>query len=1114
MPVVLPCPERKAYQRLLQGELSPSEVDRLSQHLAECSSCAAAVQTLLSEDTLLSGLDAAPTDPPIIAQVPADLTRRLLALPAQSLPDRVELGVILSPAQRPDEIGRVAHYRVLKVLGEGGMGIVFLAEDVRLARPVALKTMKPALAADSALRQRFIREARAAAKVEDPHIVPIYDVGEERGVPWLAMPFLKGQSLAELLKQVKRLDSVLAIRLGVQVARGLAAAHAVGLIHRDVKPANIWVEPEGGGRAKLLDFGLARDQTPLREPGDTTLTRTGAVLGTPAYMAPEQARGELLDARADLFSLGCVLYRAVTGRVPFQGSGMMGTLVALATQTPPAPHEVNPEVPRALSTLILSLLAKERSARPASATLVAETLEPLLEKPIKSSTVVLPPVALQEVSAASKPAIRSSRASARRRLWPLATTAAMLLAVGGALATGIVVIIKDPNGKVVASLKVPEGGSFETTKDEDSGKTKGGSAESSKGDPVVTNPDREAAKWALSVGATITIRQDGKPRMITNARDLPTTPFELIGLNLASAKSKADDASLIHLVGLTHLTYLDLANSVVGDAGLQHLKGLTSLETLLLGHTQVGDAGLEHLKRLTNLTRLTLGSTHVTDSGLAHLEGLTKLTDLRLPYTKLTDAGMVHLKGLKSLTDLYLANTPIANAGLEHLKGMNNLERLWLNDTKVTDSGLEHLKGLTHLKVLNLSITRVNGSGLVYLKGLPDLTNLVLEYTRVGDAGLDHLKEFPSLTNLDLKDAPVTDKGLEQLEGMTKLEYLDLGGTRITNEGLAHIKGLTNLTELGLYRTRVSDAGLVHLKGMTKLVELRLDHTRVAGPGLKHLANVPLQHLWVDYARLSPGAFAVVRKDFPNLQIEGEHRLTLAEDLLNEGVTLLIRTDEAREDRTVKKIADLPSEPFVVRRLDCTGVKKSLHGLLIRMGNPRESEFDRIEAIDVSGCTISGLGFAGSQENLRELNASDTKIAELQPLLGGKSLRKLLLDRTAVSDLGPIAEMPNLEELSLSGTRVTDTTLKVLESLPNLRKLDLHQTAVTERALGYLGKLSTLTDLSLAGCNVNDAGLKQLTGLSHLTQLDLSGTHITADGVATLKKALPKCKIVSDPIPH
>lgn len=391
MQPVLSCPQRGDYERLIHGDLSPGDVERLSQHLAGCSPCAVTVQTLLAQDTLLSTLRGATVDAPVGTKIPAKLTRQLLALrlssdPSPSLPT-------LDPPRTADEIGRLAHYRVLKVLGEGGMGVVFLAEDTRLGRTVALKTMKPEIAADPRHRQRFLREARAAAKVEHDHIVPIYGVGEDNGVAWLAMPFLKGQSLGELLKRWKVLEPAHATRLSIQVAKGLEAAHAAGLIHRDVKPANIWVGPEDGGRVKLLDFGLARDD---RERGDQ-LTRTGAVLGTPAFMSPEQANGEALDARADLFSLGCVLYCMVTGRLPFHGHGMMDMLRALVIETPPHPHEVNPDVPGPLSALIMSLLAKDRSARPPSAAAVVKALEALQERPtstlpMSSSVTTAPPV--------------------------------------------------------------------------------------------------------------------------------------------------------------------------------------------------------------------------------------------------------------------------------------------------------------------------------------------------------------------------------------------------------------------------------------------------------------------------------------------------------------------------------------------------------------------------------------------------------------------------------------------------------------------------------------------------------------------------------------------------
>jgi hypothetical protein len=265
-------------------------------------------------------------------------------------------------------MGRLGPYRVLKVLGRGGMGVVFLAEDVQLKRLVALKAMLPSYSQDSAHRQRFLREAQAAAAVEHDHIVTIHHVGQDRGVPFLAMPLLKGESLEDRLKRAGKLPISEVARIGQEIAEGLSAAHARGLVHRDIKPANVWLEGERG-RVKILDFGLAR----VLE-GSDQLTQPGTVLGTPAYMAPEQVNAEQVDHRADLFSLGCVLYRMATGKPAFRGANPLATLTAVRTCHPPPPRELNPELPPALADLIVRLLAKEPAQRPASAQAVAEAL--------------------------------------------------------------------------------------------------------------------------------------------------------------------------------------------------------------------------------------------------------------------------------------------------------------------------------------------------------------------------------------------------------------------------------------------------------------------------------------------------------------------------------------------------------------------------------------------------------------------------------------------------------------------------------------------------------------------------------------------------------------------
>jgi serine/threonine protein kinase len=236
---------------------------------------------------------------------------------------------------------------------------------------VALKVMLPAIASDPQARARFLREARAAARVECDYIVPIYQVGDAGGMPFFAMPLLVGEPLDARLQRVGPLLPVEVLLLGRQMAEGLAAAHAVGLIHRDIKPSNVWLERAPDGtvrRARILDFGLAR------APGDAILTGAGDVSGTPAYMSVEQARGQPVDFRTDLFSLGVVLYEAATGKRAFSGQTAYAILAALATQTPPAPNAVNPDVPVGLSELIVHLMSKTPAGRPQSAQRVADEL--------------------------------------------------------------------------------------------------------------------------------------------------------------------------------------------------------------------------------------------------------------------------------------------------------------------------------------------------------------------------------------------------------------------------------------------------------------------------------------------------------------------------------------------------------------------------------------------------------------------------------------------------------------------------------------------------------------------------------------------------------------------
>lgn len=271
----------------------------------------------------------------------------------------------------PPKLERLGAYRIVRELGSGGMGTVYEAQDQILGRRVALKVLKSGMPDEADAKKRFLREAQSAAAVTHDHIVTIYQVGEDHGTPFLAMQLLDGESLEERLERPERFRVEEIIRIGHQIAEGLAAANQRGLIHRDIKPANIWLEAPKG-RVKILDFGLARGNDTA-----TQLTQSGVVMGTPAYMSPEQANGDPLDGRTDLFSLGCILYELATGTRPFDGPTFMAIIAKLATFVPPPAKELNPAIPVSLSNLISELLAKSREERPASAAEVANRLESL-----------------------------------------------------------------------------------------------------------------------------------------------------------------------------------------------------------------------------------------------------------------------------------------------------------------------------------------------------------------------------------------------------------------------------------------------------------------------------------------------------------------------------------------------------------------------------------------------------------------------------------------------------------------------------------------------------------------------------------------------------------------
>lgn len=342
--------------RFLHGNLAGDELLEFELHLDVCESCRSRLDenTATCDDWLQLQRSLASSDVRVTTSPENTTARETISH------DPEYYRMLLSPTDDPRMMGRIGSYEVVGVQGEGGMGIVFKAFDAALNRYVAIKMLAPQWASRGAARQRFLREAQAAAAVVHEHVIAIHSVSDWERRPYLVMPYLRGESLQKRIDNQGRLPLRELLRIGLQVASGLAAAHAQGLIHRDVKPGNILLE-EGVDRAILTDFGLARTSDDIR------LTRSDTLVGTPQYMSPEQTRDEPLDFRTDLFSLGSVLYEAATAVPAFQAMTSYGVLKKINEYSPPSIHLRNPDIPPWFATIVSRLMAKSPSDRIQSA---------------------------------------------------------------------------------------------------------------------------------------------------------------------------------------------------------------------------------------------------------------------------------------------------------------------------------------------------------------------------------------------------------------------------------------------------------------------------------------------------------------------------------------------------------------------------------------------------------------------------------------------------------------------------------------------------------------------------------------------------------------------------
>jgi Leucine-rich repeat (LRR) protein len=994
-----------------------------------------------------------------------------------------ELYDFLAPSQRPDEIGRLGNYRVLRVLGAGGMGVVFEAEDLGLVRKVALKTMLPALAASASGRERFLREARTAAKVEHDNIVPIFQVGEDRGVPFIAMPLLKGEPLNARLTREGILPVPEVVRIGKEAARGLAAAHAAGLVHRDIKPANLWLEGESA-RVKVLDFGLAR----AAADGER-MTLAGAIVGTPAYMAPEQAGGQPLDGRCDLFSLGCVLYRAVTGLAPFAGSDMISTIMAVATDQPPPPRRLNPAVPAALSELIERLLAKKAADRPAGASEVAAEL-----------------AALEESLPGSQPLPERKAIGRRPRTrWAVAAGLAAVLLV----TAGLVIRLRHKDGSVT-EIPVPEGA--KVIVEEVAGRPN-----------PPADPAAEFEKWLQDaaklppdrlVAAVVVKLRERNPRFNEVAHYDAAKPGQS---SISFCTDGVTDISPLRALAPLPRLFLSLCGSAPGKGNLADLAPLSGLPVVSLEARCNPVASVAALQGLP-LEQVVLADTRVTD--LAPLGTIPTLRDLSFSGEGAADLTPVWEMPLRSLSLRELEGAPDEGLKarvrslytLEQINGRPAIEYWDKYDPKHADflrwvERTRKIPGPKRVSEVEAKIKERNPEFGERLNAVCGATGEVFSLTFLGDhvSDISPLRAFPKLKRLTCSGnwlrkgkvgdlSPLRGLPLERLECREDSELRDL--TPLKHMRLTHLfLGDTNVKDLGplrgmrlndfdCYYSRVTDLGplrkmpliklcvdgcgvrdLSPVRELTSLRRLLIKQTPITD--LTPLEGLPLEYLDCSVMRapdLAPLRHTPIKTllcDHPEHLVEPLSRLCTLEEINGDGMYTFYRKyspDRAAFMEWVAKTRLLPAG----KQVEAVKARLKQHNPDLDVGGVEFGVLDdRVTSLTLPAAGVVDLAPVRALPDLRSLRcaaAADLrgKLSDLTPLGHVTTLERLDVSRSAVTDLVPLRGL-RLSSLSCEGTGVRD--LSVLKKVPLQDvRLDPEVARANRETLLGLKTLRTIND--------------------------------------------------------
>ena len=648
-------------------------------------------------------------------------------------------------------------YEFIGETGRGGMAVIYKAKNRATGRLVAIKKMLAAALTDTAF-MRFQQEAKAITSLRHPNIIMVHEFGvAEDGEPYMVMDFIEGSNLSELIKEKGSLSTDECMHRFIQLCDALQHAHSAGVLHRDLKPGNVMISSADGSfaDARLVDFGIAKLMAKDGEEAEK-LTMTGQLFGSPPYMSPEQCRGFKLDARTDIYSMGCVMYESLTGKVPLRGESILETIMMQVNDVPPKMKEACPEkeFSQDLENIIAKALAKEPNDR-------FQTMRELM-------------VALMEAGSD----IRSAQEEIAQ------TIAAKVPEKRFHVPISIYITMSC----FFAAVCVFAGFWYEHTWTKTTNVMK--SSHDDRTSLLEWMPREELSDDKLAALAQSDV-------LVTH-------------LNLDDAV-KLTDYGLKNLSRLTLLSSITLKDTNIGDRGLAILAKLPTLEKLDVTHTEVTDKGVEALLKAEKLNALTVNMTRVTDKGLETMSRMPHLRTAAIGYLPaVTTEGIKKLKDL-NLRLLDLSGLPVTEDCLASFANMQSLKMLYLQDSTLSNATIGQI-GRLNLQRLNISGTAVTSDGFKYLADLRNLKHLQAGALNLDDRGVSYLVNLPALNELNLDAAHITDVGAKDIAKIHSLRRLCLAGTQIGDKGVAELAKLPALESLDLQGTNVTDAGLNFLE--------------------------------------------------------------------------------------------------------------------------------------------------------------------------------------------------------------------------------------------------------------------------------------------------------------